>query len=213
MRPVIDLFFSFRSPYSYLATPGALEVLSNFDVDINFRPVLPQAVRNPDFFDPKGLYKVKYILMDWQRRAEMLDMAHAWPSPDPIVQDLKTFKVAQEQPYIYRLVWLGVEANRRGKGLQFAKEVSHVIFGGTKDWDEGDHLKLAAARAGLDLASMEESIKDPTSHIAEVEGNHVALEESGHTGVPNFVYGGKPFFGQDRIDSLCYQLKKDGLEK
>lgn len=213
MRPIIDLFFSFRSPYSYLATPGALDVIRDFDVDINFRPVLPQAVRNPDFFDPKRLNKVKYILLDWNRRAEMFGMHHEWPSPDPIVQDLTTFVIEKEQPYIYPLVWMGVEANRRGKGVEFAKEISHLIFGGTRDWHEGEHLTKATERAGLNLASMQDAIKDPASHIKEVEANHEALDASGHSGVPNFVYKGEPFFGQDRIDSLRFQLKKDKLEK
>jgi alkanesulfonate monooxygenase SsuD/methylene tetrahydromethanopterin reductase-like flavin-dependent oxidoreductase (luciferase family) len=34
-----------------------------------------------------------------------------------------------------------------------------------------------------------------------------------HHGVPLFVYNDEPFFGQDRIDSLRWQLEKDGLAK
>ena len=45
----IDLFWSFRSPYSYLATPGARRLEADFDVQIRFRPVLPLAVRDPAF--------------------------------------------------------------------------------------------------------------------------------------------------------------------
>ena len=42
----------------------------------------------------------------------MLGVPHAWPSPDPIVQDLETYKIAAEQPYIYRLTDLGRAALR-----------------------------------------------------------------------------------------------------
>lgn len=81
----IELFWSFRSLYSYLATPGALELLKTFDVDINLRPVFPLAVRDPDFFRPDNIKRAKYILLDWPRRAEMLGLPNHWPSPDPIV--------------------------------------------------------------------------------------------------------------------------------
>lgn len=207
----VDLYWSFRSPYSYLATPGALQVERDFDVAVRLRPVLPLAVRQPEFFSPENVKRAKYIAMDWVRRAEMLGMPHAWPSPDPIVQDFETFRIAEEQPYIYRLTYLGVEAERRGHGIEFAAEVSRVVFGGTKGWDQGDHLADAASRAGLDLADMGRSIADPASHREEVEGNHAALEASGHWGVPTFVFEGEPFFGQDRIDTLRWRLAQRGL--
>jgi 2-hydroxychromene-2-carboxylate isomerase len=211
MSATIDLFWSFRSPYSYLATPGALQLLEDYAVDIRFRPVLPLAVRDPGFFSPDNLRRAKYIIIDWPRRAELLGLPHVWPSPDPIVQDMQTFEIASEQPYIYRLVYLGVEAQRRGRGVQFAAQVSSLLFGGTKDWQLGDHLAGAAARAGLDLQSMDAAIANPDSHREEVEGSQAALDESGHWGVPTFVFEGEPFFGQDRIDSLRLRLDQAGL--
>ena len=60
---------------------------------------------------------------------------------------------------------------------------------------------------------MDEAIADPESHAEEVEANQAALEAAGHWGVPTFVYNGEPFFGQDRLDSLSFQLDQDGLAK
>ncbi len=127
------------------------------------------------------------------------------------MQDFETFTIAKEQPYIYRLVWLGVEAERRGKGIEFAAEVSRMIFGGTEGWDQGDHLAQATARAGLDLADMEATIGDGADHQSEVEKNQEHQAVANHQGVPLFVYNGEPFFGQDRIDTLRWRLEKDGL--
>ena len=93
----INLFYSFRSPYSYLATPGALALERDFDVGVALRPVLPLALRQPDFFSPENVKRAKYIMIDWLRRAEMLGMPHRWPSPDPIVQDLKTYAIAPDR--------------------------------------------------------------------------------------------------------------------
>ncbi len=213
MDAVIDLFWSFRSPYSYLAVPGAMRLAQEFRVTVRFRPVLPLAVREPSFFSPDNLKRAKYIRVDFPRRAEMLGVPHAWPSPDPIVQDMKTYKIAEAQPYIFRLTYLGVEAERRVQGLAFAREASSLIFGGTRDWHLGSHLAEAAKRAGLDLASMDAAIADPASHRAAVEENQEALAKAGHWGVPTFVLDGEPFFGEDRIDTLRWRLGKKGLQR
>lgn len=213
MDAAVDLFWSFRSPYSYLAVPGAMRLEPDFRVKVRFRPVLPLAVREPSFFSPDNVKRARYIRVDFPRRAEMLGFPHAWPSPDPIVQDMTTYKIAEEQPYIHRLTYLGVEAERRGRGLAFAREVSSLIFGGTRDWDLGNHLAEAAKRAGLDLASMDAAIGDPASHRATVEESQDALAKAGHWGVPTFVFEGEPFFGEDRIDTLRWRLGRKGLQR
>ena len=46
-----DLYFSFRSPYSYLAVGRYREMTEEYDLDINLRPVWPLAIRDPDFFE------------------------------------------------------------------------------------------------------------------------------------------------------------------
>jgi len=188
-----------------------LALEQDFAVRVALRPVFPLALRQPDFFNPDNLKRAKYIMMDWLRRAEMLGLPHHWPSPDPIVQDMKSYAIAAEQPYIFRLSYLGVEAQRRDRGIHFAAEVARLIFGGTRDWHLGDHLKDATARAGLDLESMDAAIEDPASHRQEVEKNQVDLESAGHWGVPTFEFNGEPFFGQDRIDTLRWRLEKSGL--
>jgi len=208
----VDVYWSFRSPYSYLATPGMLALRRDFDVEVNLRVVLPLAVRQPDFFNPENAKRAGYIVRDWPRVADFLGMPNAWPSPDPIVQDMKTLEIAKEQPYIYRLSCLGVEAQRRGRGIDFAARVSRLIFGGTSDWDKGDHLSKAAEADGLDFASMEEAVVGE-SQMEEVEANQTTLEASGHWGVPTFVFEGESFFGQDRIDVLRWRLDKRGVPR
>ena len=210
----VDVYWSFRSPYSYLATPELERLADEFDVAVNLRVVLPIAVRTKEtVFDPKNRKPAQYIMLDSARRAEFLGLPLSFPpSPDPVVQDYATFEVAEEQPYIFRLCKLGVEAQRQGKGIEFAARVSRVILGGTKDWDQGDHLKNAAAAAGLDLDLMDRAIADG-DHLAEIEQNQKDLDASGHWGVPTMVVRGEPFFGQDRIETLRWRLDKYGLRK
>ena len=60
---------------------------------------------------------------------------------------------------------------------------------------------LRAKGAGLPLEEMERAIEGE-SHLQEIEENQRQLEQSGHWGVPTYVYENEPFFGQDRIDLL-----------
>lgn len=214
MTETIDIYWSFRSPYSYLAIPDALTLEEDFDVKVNLRVVLPIAVRaKKALFNKDNMKPALYIMLDAQRRAEFLGIPYAFPpSPDPIVQNYETLEVAEEQPYIFRLCMLGVEAQRRGKGLAFAASVSRLIMGGTQGWDQGDKLSDAVAECGLDLAELDAAIADG-DHMQEIDQNHAGLEEAGHWGVPTLVVRNEPFFGQDRIETLRWRLEQFGLKR
>lgn len=211
----VDLYWSFRSPYSYLATPRIVRIAREYDVDINVRIVLPLAVRDDTFFERVHPLWGLYLLRDTARIAEREGMEYGWPRPDPIVQDFATRKVAAEQPYIFRLARLGAAAAERERGLPFIDEVSRIIFNGkVEGWNEGSHLADATARAGLDLAELDAAIAaDPARYDALIEQNQKDLESAGHWGVPTLVFEGEPFFGQDRIDMLLWRMGQKGLEK
>jgi 2-hydroxychromene-2-carboxylate isomerase len=210
----IDLFWSFRSPYSYLATPRLLELARRYELQVNVRPVLPIAVRIDGFFDRVNPLWPPYLLRDTLRIAESLGLPYAWPSPDPIVQEFPSRKVAKEQPYIYRLTRLGTLAAERGFGLPFLCEASRVIFGGTRSWHEGSHLADAAKRAGGELVEMDAAaVREAERLDAVIAENQAALERAGHWGVPTMVFRGEPFFGQDRIELLVWRLKQHGLSE
>lgn len=210
----VDVFWSFRSPYSYLATGRLVALRAQYDIDMHIRPVLPLAVRTPDFFDRVNPLFPAYLLRDVRRVAERMGISFVYPSPDPVVFDLPSGKYPQEQPYIHRLTRLGIAAVERGDGLAFVDEVSRVVWTGTQNWHEGHHLAQAAERAGFNLAELDAAIEaDPDGYIARIENNQAALQAAGHWGVPTFVFKGEPFFGQDRILDLVWRLEQHGLKK
>ena len=209
-----DIFWSFRSPYSYLATRRYRALTEEYDLTLNLRPVYPLAIRQPDFFERNHPSWLRYLLTDVVRLSQYLDVLLVPPRPDPIVQDMATRKIAEDQPHIFRLTRLGQAAARRGKGLAFVDEVSRLIWGGTQGWNEGDHLAGAAQRAGLELAELEAEIaREPEALDAEIAANQAALEAAGHWGVPTLVFEGEPFFGQDRIDLAVWRMVQKGLTK
>ena len=208
-----DLYWSFRSPYSYLVTPRLVALERDYDVVANIRPVYPIAVRQPDFFAKNDPLWLTYFLRDIGRSAAFVGLPFRWASPDPVVMDMATRTYPAEQPYIHRLTHLGVAAAERGRGLAFLDEVSRLIWGGAvTDWHLGDHLARAAERAGLDLAELDAAIAaDPEHHVAMVTANQDAQRVGGHYGVPLMVFEGEPFYGQDRFDQLEWRMKQRGL--
>jgi len=209
-----DVFWSFRSPYSYLAIGRYRQMAEDYDLTINLRPVYPLAIREPDFFERSHPNWLRYTFRDMFRVAQFHGIPFGPPRPDPIVQDVMTRKIAEEQPYIYRLTRLGQAASRRGKSLPFCDEVARLIWGGAENWHEGDHLKGAADRAGLDLAELDaEALADAEALDAEIAANQQALEAAGHWGVPTLVFEDEPFFGQDRIEMALWRMEQKGLAK
>ena len=211
----VDLFWSFRSPYSYLSLPKAVKLVEQYDFVINARPVYPLAVRDPTFFKRTDPRFARYVVLDSFRVAQKEGIPFRFPRPDPIVQNMQTLEVAAEQPYITRLTRLGAAAQLAGRGLPFIREVSSVLYGGVVDnWHEGDHLAKAAERAGLDLAQLEAEIAaDPDRYDETIRSNERDHAASGHWGVPTFVFKGEPFFGQDRLDLLLWRLQQHGLKE
>lgn len=212
MTLTADLFWSFRSPYSYLAIGRYRTLSATHDVDIIVRPVYPLAIRQPDFFERNHPNWLGYTMRDMMRVAQFHGIAFGPPRPDPIVQNVMTRQIADEQPYIFRLTRLGQVAARRGQSLSFCHEVAQLIWGGQENWHEGDHLAAAAARAGLDLAEMDaEAVRDAETLDTEIHANQAALEAAGHWGVPTLVFDGEPFFGQDRIEMAQWRMEQKGL--
>ena len=209
----LDLFWSFRSPYSYLAMPRLVELARDYAMEVNVRPVYPIAVRIPGFFKTVNPLWPPYVMRDTQRLAEFLGIPYQWPQPDPIVMDMASGEVPKDQPYIHRLTRLGTLAAERGRGLPFIAEIGHLLFGsGIAGWHEGGHLAAAVERAGLDLAEMDAAIATGEARLEEaIAANEAAQTAAGHWGVPLMVFRGEPFFGQDRIDPLLWRLRQAGL--
>ena len=98
MDLIVTLFWSFRSPYSYIVLPRIMALRANRRTTIDLRIVHPAAIRNPAYFtrmDPLGR---PYFLKDSARVAAFHGVSFRRPVPDPIDQDPKTLAVADQQP-------------------------------------------------------------------------------------------------------------------
>ena len=212
----IDLYFSYRSPYSYLILPRMLRLKEKYDIEINFKVVYPIAIRMPEWFEGKNFFTFFFFKMiDMRLQAKKLGIPFTTKlKPDPIRQNVMTGKISSHQPYIFDICHLGQMAQMKGVGMEFAFEVSSLIFGGVENWNTDENLSEAAKKVGLDLNQLRESVNVHEEEIIEqIKQNQVDQLNAGHHGVPLTVIGDKHFFGQDQFDKIMETLKKNGLKE
>ena len=151
----LDIFYSLRSPYSYLSLDRLLYLNSNYNVDMNIRIIFPVAARAPKRFG-MNWYFFNHVFYDAPRAAQYEGIPYRWPMPDPIKQDFSgwpdaslTIAPFEEQPHIENLVLLASAAQLLVKTTAFFDEVAHIIWDGTNEnWLP--LLEGAVTAAGMD---------------------------------------------------------------
>lgn len=210
----VDVFWSFRSPYSYLATRRLRALPDRWEIRVRPRVVYPIAIRTPDFFQTIAPQWTPYLLRDIFRLSEFHGLPMARPDPDPVVMNMATREIAAEQPHIHRLSRLGVLATEAGDatGWAFLDEVSTLIWSGAP-WTQGARLADAVARAGLDLTELDARAEAEAERLtSEINAAQAELDKY-HWGVPTMVLEDEVFFGQDRIELLEWRLDRLGVSR
>ena len=210
---MIDFYFSYRSPYSYLILPRMLKLKNEYNLDINFKIVYPLAIRMPEWFKNKNIFFFVPFIMDFKKKAKKLNIPLNMPiKPDPIRQNTITGKISSHQPYIFDVCHMGQVMSNRGKGIEFAFELSTLIWS-VKNWNNDSLLEKVFAEFGEDLYEVRETAKKDESRIIdEIKNNQEDQKIAGHHGVPLNVYKGKYYFGQDDpFEELIDELIKDNI--
>jgi 2-hydroxychromene-2-carboxylate isomerase len=191
----LDFFFSFRSPYSYLAAPRAFALPVRFDVDLLFRGVIPMAMRGQSVPREKGLH----TLRDAKREAVRLGMPFG-RIHDPIGEGA------------IRCLLVAEHASDVGREHEFVLEAGRGIWAQAADVARDKGLRPICERAGLSWQDCTAALEDPGLR-ARVDSDTAALADLGHWGVPVFVFERELFWGQDRIEDLEIALREAGLER
>lgn len=191
----VQFFFSFRSPYSYLAAPRAFALPERFEIELVFRGVIPMAMRGQSVPRAKQLHTMR----DAKREANRLGMPFG-RLHDPLgAGAMRCLLVAE----------LAVD---RGRVSEFVLEASRCIWSEAADVARDDVLRPICERAGLRWEDCAAALEDPDVR-RRVEQSTTALAELGHWGVPVFVFADELFWGQDRIEFLELALREAGLSR
>jgi len=184
-RPVIEAWFSFRSPYSYLFFPRIRKLARHYGADLKLRFILPMVMRGL----PVPIEKRLYIVLDAKREADMVGMRYG-TSVDPV------------GPGAARALAVLHHAVQLGKGEDFAELGMQAAFADGIALASDSGLYDVGKRAGLTKAQVKAALGDE-SWQPVVESNRQALFDAGLWGAPTFRVNGLPaHWGQDRLWAL-----------
>lgn len=183
----VRFYFSFRSPYAWIATERLKSELGGLPVPVDPVPIFP----TPDLFpnDPSGLKaKVAFLVQDVRRLA-------------------RDYSLEVQFPRVRDCDWshshaAALGALRRGEWLPLTSELFRQRFCHGADLGGDSVLALAAEAAGEDPGRVLADAHSPDLREEAARGRIEAGERDGIFGVPSFVFAGKLYWGQDRMHHL-----------
>ena len=197
LRPedeAIRFYFSFRSPYAWLAAERLEDELGDVGVEIDYQPIFP----TPDLFpnDPTALpEKIAHMAQDVRRLARAQGLAVALPR-----------KTDTEWTFSHAAALGGLRA---GKGLALVRELFRQRFQQGLDLGEDAVIADAARRARVDPDVTLGWAHDGGLRQEVADGWARGRERDGIFGVPSFAFAGKLYWGQDRM----HFVRKAALRK
>lgn len=188
----VKFYFSFRSPYAWLAYHRLEPAFAGVPVEVRRIPVFP-----PKDFpnDPAALpNKLAYIREDVKRIAA----AYGLRAQPPATVDIDWMR--PHAAYVY--------AVDHGCGDAFALALYAARFSDGRDVGDDRVVRAAGAACGLDGDAVTRACDDPAAQERVMLGMAEALQD-GIFGVPFFVYRGEKFWGNDRLEWLLRAIARD----
>jgi len=186
----LDFYFSYRSPYSYLALARTFRLADRYGLDLHVKPVLPMVMRGMPVPSPKRLY----IAMDCKREAERLGLPFGHIC-DPVGRGVERCLAVQQT------------ARAQGKERELLTSACRGIWAESLDVAVDRDLRKIADRADLSWDDCRRALED--EHWREqVERNREDLFALGLWGVPCFRLGDFTTWGQDRLEILDDHLRR-----
>jgi 2-hydroxychromene-2-carboxylate isomerase len=186
----VELFFSVRSPYSYLGLEYARELVDVTGVNIRLKPVLPMLMRGMKV----PIAKRQYILSDVSREARVKGIKFGKIN-DPLGLATK------------RAMAIGFSVMKEGYGLEFFSAFTRSVWSEGIDGTSDEGLSLILEKSGL--SSNWINLAMPESDWKKMaDTNQQDMLMSGSWGVPTFRVGNTVLWGQDRMWAVLEALKQ-----
>jgi 2-hydroxychromene-2-carboxylate isomerase len=180
----VRMYFSFRSPYSWMATERIIKESIPVDPIAYVKAPADTPPPNPITSSAKGAY----VARDVVRLAKRLGFNFLLPDPFDV-----DFSRVNNAFFV---------AKKHGKGLAFMKAAYRSRFVGGRNIATDDVLADVSLEAGFDPDYALAAADDAGIRNQSLAKMEETLETDRPFGVPFFVFRGEPFWGQDRVDLL-----------
>lgn len=194
-RKQLTLYFSLRSPYSYLALIKAHRLKEKYNIELNLKVVLPMVMRGL----PVPNRKKMYIFLDTKREADKQNIPYGFVS-DPLGLGVLN---------CYALYDAALKIN---KGTQLMLEFAKGINSEALNAEKRSDLKIMVERAGLNWNELKSVLDLPTDEQEQwrswANKHEQELYDSGLWGVPCLIMDDLKVWGQDRFYVIDDYLQK-----
>lgn len=199
MKPAIDFYFDFSSPYSYIASEWIGAVAARSGRAVNWHAILLGVTFQAAELKSPVSYPLKreYSLRDIARSARFAGVPYAQPAKFPI----PTQNAA-------RVFWWLHDSQSPEQALAWAQAGLRAYFIRGLDLSDAATLRALVTESGLDAQAAEAAWNDPLWKDRLKRENEVAIA-AGVFGAPFFIIDGEPFWGNDRREQIERWLAGD----
>ena len=191
-----EMWFSFRSPYSYLALEQIEAVLAPYAIPLVLRAVPPMVTRGV----PLPTVKRTYIVRDAKREADRLHV--------PFGEVCDPLGIGTDN--CIAIAYWASETQGQPALLAFAKSALRAIWSEARDMAEYVDLKFVVERAGLSWEQAKEALSNPEA-AKWANANTTDMAVFSLWGVPSLKCGDFIAWGQDRLPLLADRLRRNAL--
>jgi 2-hydroxychromene-2-carboxylate isomerase len=192
MRPPIDFYFDFSSPYSYIASEWVEAVAARHGRAVQWHAILLGATFQAAELKSPVSYPLKreYSIRDFARSARFAGLPYVMPAKFPI----PTQNAA-------RVFWWLHDTRGAEAAVAWAHAGLRAVFTQGIDLSDTAALRAQLQATGVDAAGAEAAYTDPLWKERLKRENDAAIA-AGVFGAPFFIVDGEPFWGNDRRAQL-----------
>ena len=188
MKPALDFYFDFSSPYSYIASEWVEAVAARHGRAVQWHAILLGATFQAAELKSPVSYPMKreYSIRDFGRSARFAGLPYVMPAKFPI----PTQNAA-------RIFWWLHDTESPERAVAWAHAGLRAYFTRGTDLSDVATLAAVAAESGVDAAAAQAAYTDPLWKERLKRENDAAIA-AGVFGAPFFFVDGEPFWGNDR---------------
>lgn len=201
MSTVLEVFYSFQSPYSYLAIESIYDLEKNYDIELLWQPFSAKASGQQIQAAPVIPEKLSYLFEDTKRFAE----EHSIPLTVPYNWPESEFDPG-------RVTRGAIVASDLGILMEYNYKVFHRWWGIGEDPNDDDFMNELCDELDVNLGDFLSKLSNSDTR-ERVKGIYKRGRKLGIFDTPTFVLDKERIVGIDKIPYVAERLEKMQLKR
>jgi 2-hydroxychromene-2-carboxylate isomerase len=197
----IEVYYSFQSPYSYLALESIYDLEKDFDVHLLWQPFSAKASGQALTPSPVVPDKLSYLIEDTRRFSEEMKIPLTFPESWP-ESEFDPAKVTRG----------AIVASDMDILMEYNFKVFHKWWGEGENPNEENFMNELAEELDIDLGELLSKLASSDTR-ERVKGVYKRGRKLGVFDTPTFVIDQERIAGMDKIPYLRKRLEAMGLKK